>query len=83
MTNVHYGSMQMKTIGRRVAQSYRANNPGEEPAKVEGRSGKLVNGYPDGFRLTIVRIAMKYCRQHNYMLKFIVKKRKRIMKVRE
>jgi len=76
-TNVYDRSVQMKTIGRRVAQSFRAQHPGEEPAKIEGKKGRMVNGYPDEMKGDIEKIARKYCRQHGYKLDKIKRKRKK------
>jgi hypothetical protein len=74
-SNIPPNSEMMKTIGRRVAKSFKA----QYPAYLIERKGEGihdVNHYPDTFRGKIIKIAEKYMRQHDKKLIFERRKRK-------
>ena len=75
--NIEPGSEAMKTIGRRVAQSWRATFPDQALSLIkEGKYNVIL--YPYSFRENILKIARKYCKQRNRP--FVVAKRKRSKK---
>ncbi len=73
-TKFYHGSMAIKTVGRRVAQSWRARYP-DEPIEMVISEGFQVNIYPSWFRERIMKIAAGYSKQRDR--DFIVAPRKR------